>query len=325
MDVSIIIPNFNGAKYIKQCIDSVYNQTYKNYELIIVDNASKDDSSKIIEENYPEINLIKNTVNTGFSMAVNQGIKASIAEYVVLLNNDTVAESNWLEELVKCIEKDLRIFSVCSKMIRYNEKEKIDDAGDEYSILGWAWKRGDGQRINTNTKSRSVFSSCAGAAIYRKKVFEEIGYFDENFFAYMEDVDISYRAKIHGYKNVYCSDAKIYHIGSATTGSKYNSFKVKLAARNNIYVPYKNMPLVQLIINLPFLILGFIIKYLFFIIRGYGKEYREGALEGIKALDKIEKTKFRFKNIINYFKIQVQLFINSIKYILYKIYLKLNY
>ena len=132
-------------------------------------------------------------------------------------------------------------------MIRYSERDKIDDAGDEYTILGWAYKRGDGATVNKYNKSERVFSSCAGAAIYRRKLFEEIGYFDEAFFAYMEDVDISYRANIHGYKNIYCRDALVYHIGSATSGSKYNNFKVRLAARNNIYVILKNMPFFQLL------------------------------------------------------------------------------
>lgn len=325
MNVSVIIPNYNGAKYIQECLHSLYNQTYKHFEVIIIDNASSDESCELIEKKYQDVKLIKNNKNYGFSIAVNQGIKEAKGEYVVLLNNDTVAEPEWLESLVKCIEEDSKIFSVCSKMIRYNEKEKIDDAGDYYTILGWAWKRGDGQSTEKYGKNQNVFSSCAGAAIYRKKIFEEISYFDENFFAYLEDVDISYRAKIHGYKNIYCSDAKIYHIGSATTGSKYNSFKVKLASRNNIYVPYKNMPLFQLILNLPFLFVGFIIKYIFFIKKGYGKEYREGMIEGIKTLHKIEKTKFLFKNIINYFNIEVQLFVYVIKYIVYKIELKLDH
>ena len=174
-----------------------------------------------------------------------------------MLNNDTVAKENWLEELVKCIQKDKKVFSVCSKMIMYNETDIIDDAGDEYNLLGWTLKRGDGQPISSYNKIEEVFSSCAGAAIYRRSILDEIGYFDEHFFAYMEDVDISYRAKIHGYKNIYCANAQIYHIGSATSGSKYNPFKVKLAARNNVYVPYKNMPILQILINLPFLALGF--------------------------------------------------------------------
>lgn len=317
--ISVIIPNYNGSKYIKQCLNSLKKQTYENYELIIIDNASQDNSIKIIEKHYPQVNLIKNKQNYGFSIAVNQGIKASKGEYVVLLNNDTVVFEDWLGNLVKCIEKDKKIFSVCSKMIRYNEKDKIDDAADEYNILGWAYKCGDGESIDKYIKDRQVFSSCGGAAIYRKSVFEEIGYFDENFFAYMEDVDISYRAKIHGYKNIYCSSAKVYHIGSATTGSKYNSFKIKLAARNNIYVMYKNMPIIQLLINLPFLLLGQFVKFIFFSIRGFRKEFIDGLAEAFKNIRKIEKIKFSIKNLFNYIKIEISMIVNLFRYITYKL------
>ena len=319
MKSSIVIPNYNGEKYIKQCIDSLYTQTFKGFEIIIIDNASTDNSRRIVEASYPEIKLIKNCENYGFSTAVNQGIKSAKGQFVVLLNSDTVVDEYWLENLVNCIDKDDKIFSVCSKMIRYNEKYKIDDAGDEYCILGWAYKRGDGRLISNYNKDKVVFSSCAGAAIYRKSVFEEIGYFDENFFAYLEDVDISYRAKIYGYKNKYCSKARVYHIGSATTGSKYNSFKVKLAARNNIYLLYKNMPIVQMIINLPFLLMGYIVKLMFFIFKGYGKIYLSGTREALNNLKMINKTKFRVKNVINYFRIEIELIRNSFKYVLFKL------
>lgn len=317
--VAIVIPNYNGLKYIKVCLESLYRQSFQNFEIIIVDNASQDGSCKFILENYRKQKLISLKQNYGFSKAVNEGIKASNSHYVVLLNNDTEVDKFWLENLVKCIESDEKIFSCCSKMIQYSERDKIDDAGDEYNILGWAYKRGDGASISKYHSDCEVFSSCAGAAIYRKAVFDEIGYFDESFFAYMEDVDISYRAKIYGYKNMYCSSAKVYHIGSATSGSKYNSFKIKLAARNNLFVVFKNMPLLQLLINLPFIILGHIIKLIFFAKKGYMQDYMSGLKESIKGIKKLNKVKYRNKNIINYIVIQWKMIINTYKYIIYKL------
>jgi GT2 family glycosyltransferase len=322
MHTSIIIPNYNGEKFLQNCIASIYNQTHTNFELIIVDNASDDLSCDFIEANYEQYNqikLIKLPQNYGFSRAVNEGIKVAQGEYVVLLNNDTEATPSWLSNLVKCIESDEKIFSCSSKMIRYNSRDKIDDAGDEYTILGWAYKRGDGLDRNKYANDSEIFSSCAGAAIYRKKVFDEIGYFDEDFFAYMEDVDICYRSKISGYKNVYCSEAIVYHVGSATSGSKYNSFKVRLAARNNIYVIVKNMPVFQLFINLPFLLIGFIIKALFFLKLGYGREYMSGFAEGIKNALNMAKKRLKTKSSINYLLIEVELIINAIKYLFSKI------
>lgn len=313
MKVSIVIPNYNGKKYLKACISSLNNQSFKDFELIVVDNASKDDSIEFISENYSNVKLIALKENYGFSRAVDEGIKASNADYVVLLNNDTEVDKYWLENLVRCIEKDATIFSCCSKMIRYNEREKIDDAGDEYTVLGWALKNGDGSQISSFSKSKRVFSSCGGAAIYRRRVFSKIGYFDENFFAYLEDMDISYRANIHGYKNIFCSDALVYHIGSATSGSRHNSFKVKLAARNNIYLIYKNMPILQLIINLPFLLIGHLIKYLYFIKKGLSKDYKEGLVEAFKNLKQVNKVKYKNKNFINYIAIEVKLVVNVFK------------
>ena len=313
--ITIVIPNYNGMKFIKGCLDSLENQSFKNFELIIVDNATQDGSNEFIVKNYPDVRFIALEQNYGFSRAVNEGMRACDSDYVVLLNNDTEVEPEWLSNLGRCISNDANVFSCSSKMIQYHDRTKIDDAGDEYNILGWAYKRGDGRSKEEYNINSGIFSSCAGAAIYRRSVFDEIGYFDENFFAYMEDVDISYRAKIHGYRNVYCSDAIVYHIGSATSGSKYNSFKIKLAARNNIYVAYKNMPWLQLVINCPFLLVGFAVKYIFFSRKGFSKEYKEGISEAFKNLKNIEKVKYSNRNLLNYVKIEIELIVNTIKYI----------
>ncbi|KXG76290.1 glycosyltransferase family 2 protein [Thermotalea metallivorans] len=316
MKVSIIIPNYNGGKYLKVCLDALRRQTFKDFETIIVDNASTDSSYKIISDYYyPNFQLIKLDKNYGFSKAVNEGIKIAKGEYVVLLNNDTEVKEDWLYHLIQCIKEDDRIFSCSSKMIQYYDRIKIDDAGDAYTILGWAYKRGDGQSIEKYDKNEEVFSSCAGAAIYRRKIFNQIGDFDEQFFAYMEDVDIGYRARIYGYRNVYCPDAIVYHIGSGTSKGKYNEFKIELAARNNVYVPYKNMPLVQLLFNLPFLCIGFLIKYMFFVKKGYGRVYLNGLCEGLKSLKKIRRVKYERKHFWNYIKIEGMLFMNTLRYV----------
>lgn len=322
MFVSIIIPNYNGEKYIYKCLNSIYNQTFRNYEIIFVDNSSEDNSLKIVEK-YNGVKVIKLNKNYGFSYAVNEGIKNAQGNYVVLLNNDTEAKPIWLEKLVNSIEEDTNIFSCCSKMIRYYEKEKIDDAGDEYTLLGWAYKCGDGANIRKYSKERKIFSSCAGAAIYRKEILDKIGYFDTSFFAYMEDVDISYRANVYGYKNIYCSDAEIYHIGSATSGSRHNAFKVKLAARNNVYVIIKNMPNFQILINSFFIALGFFVKYIFFLKKGLGKEFLEGTKEGLQNRKNIKRINYKDVNFFNYLKIECKLMINIFKLVGYKIYDKL--
>ncbi|MBK5244418.1 MAG: glycosyltransferase family 2 protein [Eubacteriaceae bacterium] len=318
-DVSIIIPNFNGEKYIGNCLDSLMEQTFDHLgksEIIVVDDCSKDNSVNIIK-NFQDVRLIENSENSGFARSVNQGIRASSGDYCLLLNNDVVVDGDFVKNLYEHIAGNPRVFSVSSKMIRYYERDKLDDAGDFYNILGWAFKRGDGAKLNRYDKPTAIFSTCAGAGIYRRSILDEIGLFDEAFFAYMEDVDLSYRGLIFGYENHYEPKAFCYHIGSATTadGEKYSPFKVNISARNNVYVAYKNMPLVQLILNSPFLVLGFLVKYLLFIKRGYGNDYKEGIQEGLKTLGKIQKVPVQSKNMGHYFWIQVQLVLNVFGFI----------
>ncbi|MBP3886687.1 MAG: glycosyltransferase family 2 protein [Cellulosilyticum sp.] len=317
--VSIVIPNYNGMNYLKSCIESLRIQDNLEFETIIIDNASQDSDYKWVKEEYPDIIWKKLNQNYGFSSAVNEGIKMAKGEYVLLLNNDTVLEADFVSQMVKAIERDKRIFGVSSKMIAYHNHSMMDDAGDEYTVLGWAYKTGDGKPVEQFTKRKRVFSACAGAALYRKEVFDKIGLFDENFFAYMEDVDVSYRARIYGYYNVYCPDAKVYHIGSATSGSKYNEFKVRLAARNNVYVPYKNMPFIQLLINFPALVVGTWVKYLWFRKQGFGEAYREGFVEGLKNAHQIEKVTYQRKHLKNYIVIEGLLILNTVKYMISKL------
>ena len=228
MKATVVIPNLNGAGWLKDSIESVWAQTMQDFELIVVDNGSTDESLEIARsyQGRPGYILIENKANTGFSYAVNQGIRMAKGEYVALFNNDAFAEPDWLENLIAAAEQDPKIFGVSSLMIRHFERELADDAGDYVTLLGFACKRGDGLRWQRYLKPGRVFSACGGAALYRKSILDEIGLFDENFFAYFEDVDISWRANSLGYKNVYCPTARCYHIAGATTGAvRYNPFK----------------------------------------------------------------------------------------------------
>ena len=276
MKVTIIIPNYNGCHFMEPCLASLKKQTYKDYQILVVDNASTDGSVEYVKEHYPEIEVIALKKNYGFCKAVNVGIRRSTTPYVILLNNDTTADPYYIEEMVRTIEKSPRIFSVSSKMIQMYHPELIDSAGDLYTLTGWGVCRGVGRPVSNYTETDEVFSACAGAAIYRRQVFQKIGLFDEKHFAYLEDIDVGYRARIFGYRNLYCPTALVYHVGSGTSGSKYNSFKVRLSARNNIYLNYKNMPLLQLMVNFLPLFAGYVLKYAIFIKIGFGKDYKDG-------------------------------------------------
>ncbi|MBE5875511.1 MAG: glycosyltransferase family 2 protein [Lachnospiraceae bacterium] len=314
---TVVIPNYNGIKYIAACLDSLYAGTVRDMEVIVVDNASKDGSLELVKEHYPQVTLIENAENMGFSYAVNQGIQAGRTPYVFLLNNDTEVEADCIEQLENLMQSDERIFSASAKMIALHDKEKLDDAGDYYCALGWAFARGKGKHPSLYQENCDVFAACAGAAIYRREYFDEIGLFDVRHFAYLEDIDIGYRARIYGYRNCYAAGAVVYHAGSATSGSRYNTFKTSLASRNSVYIVYKNMPILQLILNLPFLLVGYGIKAAFFVRKGMGRDYVKGLWQGVKLClgseGKSNKVRFCAKRLQNYAKIQVELWINLFK------------
>ena len=278
---TIIIPNYNGLSFMEPCFESLKEQTVRDFKVLVVDNGSTDGSVEWLKEHRVPSIFLKE--NTGFSGAVNTGIRAADTPYVLLLNNDTRVEPGFVAAMERAMDQSPKIFSVSSRMIQMYHPELLDDAGDMYSILGWAYQRGVGRSVNLYQKSCRVFSACAGAAIYRRAVFDEIGLFDELHFAYLEDIDVGWRAKLYGYDNVYCPDAAVYHVGSGTSGSRYNSFKVRLAARNCNYLNYKNMPGWQILLNAPFLLAGIFVKYLFFVKNGFGGDYVSGLKEGIRT------------------------------------------
>ena len=309
-EVSVIIPNFNGMAYLDGVLSGLECQTVRNFEVILVDNGSSDGSCAFVASSYPWVHMIELPENFGFCKAVNEGIKASRAPYVLLLNNDIEVTPDFIEEMLAAIRRHKKAFSCAARMIQFHDRDRLDDAGNYYCALGWAYARGKGKDIHTCEKEEKIFASCAGAAIYRRKIFEKIGYFDEEHFAYLEDMDVGDRARSNGDENWYAPKAMVYHVGSGTSGSRYNHFKTRYSSRNNVYLIYKNMPLLQIILNLPFLIVGFGTKLLFFTLKGFGKEYLAGIKNGFQISKKDRKVPFKFRNLPNYLKIQVELWIN---------------
>ena len=317
MKVSVVTPNYNGERFLKAFFESLNEDSECIGEVIIVDNGSSDNSKAYINGNafdFP-VKLIENDENLGFTPAVNQGIANAEYEYIFSLNNDTEVEKGSIRQMLDLISSDDNIFSVQAKMLQYGNKDLIDDVGDEYNLLAWTKKTGENHRSGEYVDVMEIFSSCAGAAIYRKSLLEELGMFDDEFFAYMEAVDLAVRSKINGYRNMLCPQAIVYHIGSATSGSRYNEFKVRLAARNNVWVVYKNLPIPLKIVNFIFLFFGFLIKYIFFLRKGFGPVYLSGIREGLSTRGKIKKTQFKSENAINYLKLEYRLIINTIKFL----------
>ena len=279
----------------------------------LVDNASQDGSLAYTREHFPEARVLALDQNYGFARAVNEGIKAATRPYVILLNNDTEVEPGFTDALVGTLEREATAFSAQAKLIQLHAPSKLDDAGNFYCALGWAFARGKDKSSAYYEEQDEVFAACAGAAIYRKAVFEEIGYFDEAHFAYLEDIDIGWRARIHGYRNLYVPQAKVLHAGSGTSGSRYNEFKVTLSSRNNIWIIYKNMPLLQLVMNLPFLMVGFGAKQLFFCKKKLGGIYARGIFTGIRTCDREKKVRFQWKHFPTYARLQWELWRNIVR------------
>ncbi len=326
LKASIVLPNLNGAGWLEGSIESLYAQTEQAFELILIDNGSSDESLETARHYAREkanCTLVENGENTGFSKAVNAGIRMAKAPYILLFNNDAFARPDMLQKLLEGMQASPRVFAVQSLMLRHLEPEKADDCGDFVSLFGWAYKRGDGLLAQRYTKAGRVFSACGGASLYKKDVLEEIGLFEEHFFAYLEDVDISWRANNLGYRCLYQPAAVCTHICGATTrgsggGSQYNAFKSIQSGRNSLLLPYKNMPLLMLLLNLPFLAVGYLVKTVVFHLRGYGKAWQQGFAEGLGLLGKLQKPPFRFKNLPCYFWVQGSLILGCFGYLHYR-------
>ncbi len=304
--VTIIIPNYNGYAFLKDCFEALQPQLSEQVKVLVVDNGSEDESvpflQQISAENPQQIQCIFLKENTGFCGAVNAGIKASATKYVILLNNDTKVLPGYVDSLVAAMEQDANVFAASARMLQMHAPELLDDAGDEYCALGWAFSRGKGKPAELFDRGAEVFAACGGAGIYRREVFEKIGIFDEYHFAYLEDIDIGYRARIYGYRNIYVPEARVLHYGSGFSGSRHNAFKVRLSSRNSVYLVWKNMPFLQLIINAPFLVVGYLVKYLFFVKKGLGKEYRTGLQEGFSLCRKEENRTAKVGGFLLHFK-----------------------
>lgn len=275
---TVIIPNYNGMRYIENCLASLEGEPA---DVILVDNGSGDGSRELVEEKFPNVRIIALEQNQGFCRAVNLGVEASKTTYVIFLNNDTRVEKGFVRALERALEGDEKVCAGSAQMVNLHHPERIDDAGDYYCALGWAFAAGKDKPREGYRRPREIFSACGGACIYRREVFLQIGMLDENHFAYLEDVDLGYRVRLFGYRSQYVPEAVVYHAGSAFSGSRYNAFKAEYTARNSVYLVYKNMPPLQLLINLPLLLAGFLVKTLFYLRKGMGGSWLRGIRKGI--------------------------------------------
>ncbi|MDW8054649.1 MAG: glycosyltransferase family 2 protein [Anaerolineae bacterium] len=252
--VDVVIVNWNGLRYLPECLEALSQQVFQDFQVWFVDNGSSDGSVNWVREHYPHIRVIANNVNRGFAAANNQAIRCGSAPFVATLNNDAVPEPKWLAEMVKAMESHPTVGMVASLMLFYSAPSIIDSAGIAVDRLGFAWNRLGGLPTHSSEREpTSVFGACAGAALYRRAMLDQIGLFDEDFFAYLEDVDLAWRAQWAGWDCLYVPTARVLHRHSATAGEG-SPLKDYLLARNKVWLVAKNYPVQDLAIRLPLIL-----------------------------------------------------------------------
>ncbi len=206
--VTIIIPVWNGAAWLAACLEALAAQSFRDFAVIVVDNGSTDNSRALVARHAPQATLIAWERNRGFAAAVNAGIRASRAPYVALLNVDTRPRPDWLANLVRAMEASAPdVGGLASTMLSMADPAVVDDCGDTLSWQGAAAKRGHGQLAAAFNQDADIFSPCAGAALYRKSFLDELGGFDERYFAYLEDIDLGLRGRLCGYRYFFGADS----------------------------------------------------------------------------------------------------------------------
>lgn len=285
MNIAVVIPNWNGERRLVACLDAVYALSGKP-QIIVVDNGSTDSSVKLIEENYPEVDLIKHTKNRGFAGGVNSGIlraKELDATFVALLNNDALPDKNWLKELANTLDSDHTLASAASLMLSA-DKQTIDSTGDFYTTWGLTFARQRDQKASqAYPESNLVFGASAGAALYRLEALEDIGYFDENFFAYYEDTDLNFRLQLAGWKSRYNPKARVSHKWGSTS-SALKGFTTYQTFKNLPLILWKNVPIRLLPIVFFRFHIAYTILYINSLARGRGWPATKGVLRMLSLL-----------------------------------------
>jgi len=287
--ISIVVLNYNGRRYLDDCLSSLAAQTFRDFEVIVVDNASKDGSVEHIKANFPWVRLVINKENLGFAGGTNSGIRASEGELILTFNNDARADSRLLEHLQKPMSDpnmaDSKVGVCAAKMLLADGR--INSTGICLSRSGAAWDRGMFEPdLGQYEAQEEVFGACAGAALYRKEMLNEIGLFDEDFFLYMEDVDLAFRARLAGWSCIYVPKAKVFHHHGGTAGAG-SDLSVYYGNRNVIWYVVKDFPTRLLITSLPFILARNLAVIPYYALRGQGRVILKSKMDALKGVTKM--------------------------------------
>lgn len=238
--ISVIVVNFNGRHLLLDCLESLRRQTYRDREIIFVDNGSTDSSVPWVRQQFPEMRIVELPENLGFAGGNAAGLKVAEGDLIALLNNDARPAENWLEQLVAPMLRDPKI-GICASKLLIDGSDKINSAGDGITTAGVGFNRGLHRPTGSYCSSDLVFGACGAAVLYRRRMIEEIGFLDEDFFLYDEDTDLNFRAQLAGWKCVYVPDAIVRHKMNATS-KRLSDLQVYYHTRNLEFVWIKNMP-----------------------------------------------------------------------------------
>jgi GT2 family glycosyltransferase len=270
--VSVVIVNWNGDRFLDRCLTALLAQTVPPHEIILVDNASSDASLDIVRR-FPMVRLMAQEHNLGFARGNNLAIKAATveSEWIALLNPDAFVEPRWLEALLLAA-RDYPTYGVCcSKLVNANNPAVLDGTGDAYHVSGLVWRTGHGRAVSSILdQSHEIFSPCAAAALYRRSVLLEIDGFDEDFFCYVEDVDLGFRLRLAGHRCLYVPSSVAHHVGSGTTGGQHSDFAIYHGHRNLVWAFVKNMPGILFWLLLPIHMLMNMATIFWFSLHGRG-------------------------------------------------------
>ncbi len=287
--VTVVIVNWNGEHFLERCLSALTAQTVAPHEIILVDNASSDSSLDIVRK-FPAVRLLAQKENLGFARGNNLAIKAAApeSEWIALLNPDAFPQACWLEALLSAALYHPQFEVLGSKLVNAADTALMDGAGDAYHISGLVWRMEYGSRVSRlPEKVREVFSPCAASALYRRSALRDVGGFDEDYFCYVEDVDLGFRLRLAGYRCLYVPQSVAHHVGSGTTGGQHSDFSVYHGHRNLVWTYVKDMPGALLWVFLPLHLAMNLLVLFVFVLRGQGGVIYRAKRDALRGLPEI--------------------------------------